>query len=150
MARGLAEVQVYGLDQFRRAIRRVDDGLGKALGQAHKTLGELIIARSESRRSRMASRFPSYRADVVKVKPSANQRRMQVTVRPAAAETGIRRHPVFGVWMDQTEFRRRVWPAENRSGWLIRPTINENRPQIANEYLDAVAALARREGFEVT
>lgn len=138
-------IRVDGLDEFRKGLRQLGGKeLGKALGQRNKKLGALIVQWSDRRRSQMASRFPSYDAPVVKIKPSANQRRLLITIRPGAAEEGIKRHPVFGRWMNQDDFVRRVWPVPNRDGWVVRPTVDERGQDIADEYLSAVTDLARR------
>lgn len=137
-------VSVEGLDEFRANLRRIDRGLGKALGQKYKEIGSFVVRMSERRRGRLAARFPSFRSDVVRVKASANQRRAQVTIRPPAAEWGAINHPVFGRSMLQTRFKRRVWPGRNRDGWLVRPTISDHDEQIAVKFKQAVDDLTRR------
>ncbi len=137
-------VSVEGLDEFRRNLRRIDRGLGKALGAKYKEIGSFVVRMSERRRSRLAGRFPSYRSDVVKVKASANQRRAQVTIRPPAAEWGAITHPVFGRDMLQSRFQRRVWAGRNQDGWLVRPTIADHDEQIALKFRQAVDALNRQ------
>ena len=136
-------ITVEGFDDLRENLRKIDDKLGKEMGKANKEIGTKIVEWTEPRRGSMAARFGSYRSKLVKIKPSANQRRVLVNVRPAAAETGIRRHPVFGTWRDQRSFKRRVWPEPDPTGYLVRPTVSDRAPQIAGIYLDALTKLAR-------
>ena len=138
-------ILIDGLDDLRRDLRTIDDKLGKELGQVHKRLGQRIIDWSQVERLTMATRFGSYRMKRLKVKPSANQRRLLVTIRPFAAESGIEAHPVFGRWVKQSSMRRRVWPRKKSTGgYLISPIVERNAQRISDEYLDAVTALARR------
>lgn len=144
MSRGEFSIQVEGLDDLRKDLKTINDQLVKEMGKVNKEIGAKIIGWTESRRSQMAVRFPSYASDVVKVKPSANQRRVLVTIKPQAAERGTLRHPVFGTWQAQSGFARKVWPAPSREGWLVRPTVDERSQMIADDYLEAVAGLARK------
>lgn len=138
-----AEIRVEGLDEFRRNIRTIDKNLGKELGKRNKEVGLEIVRLSERRRQKMAARFPSYRSKYVKIKASANQRQVQVTI-PGAAEQGIKRHPVYGRWMDQTRFVRRVWPEPRREGFVVRPTVGDESEKIGELYLVQVSEFARR------
>lgn len=129
---------------MRKNLRRIDDKLGKTLGQVHKRLGTRIIEWTEGRQGVMAIRFGSYRMDKLKIKPSANQRRLLITVRPFAAESGIDSHPVFGRWVKASGMRRRVWPEKKKTGgYIVAPIIERKASQITDEYLQAVAKLAR-------
>lgn len=138
----MSTVYLDGLDEFRRNINSIDKGLGKELGQHNKTIGKEVVRLSERRRNQMASRFPSYRSRYVKIKASASQRQVQVTI-PGAPEQGIRRHPVYGRWMNQADFRRRVWPKERKSGWVVRPTVEEEHDLIAGLYVEVITDFAR-------
>ena len=140
----MIHIRVEGLDDLRRGLRSIDNKLGKELGQRNKEVGQFVVSEADRRRRRMASKFPSYGASVLKVKPSANQRRGQVTITPAAAEWGTTRHPVFGRDMPQTRFKRKVWPAPNSGGWMVYPTVVEKEKEIADLYLDAVMTLVRK------
>ena len=137
-------IRVEGFDELRQGLRNIDADLGKELGRTNRTVGAKVAAWSESSRSSMAARFPSYRSRAVTVKPSANQRRVMVSVRPAAAEYGTDRHPVFGRWQSQATFSRKVWPLSSRDGWLVAPTIARHESAIADDYLAAVGDLAAR------
>ena len=138
-------IVLEGMDDIRKNLRAIDNKLGKELGQVHKRLGARIIAWSQVERLTMGARFGSYRMKRLKVKPSANQRRLLVTIRPFAAESGIEAHPVFGHWVKQSSMQRRVWPRKKSTGgYLISPIVERNAQQISDEYLDAVTALARR------
>lgn len=141
------DIQVENLDEFRKGLKQLGGrDLQKEMGKANKDVGRRIIALSEGRQRRLAGRWGSYRSRVVKVRPSASQRRLQITVRPGAAERGARRHPVFGRWMDQSSFSRRVWPREVRGegGYLVRPTVLENIDEVGEIYIDTIGRFARR------
>lgn len=137
-------IQVENLDHIRRGLRQIDSDLGRVLGQKNKAVAALVGRLAQRKKSQLAGRFPSYESRAVKISPSANQRRVQVTVRPAAAEWGATVHPVFGRFQSQASFRRKVWPGWGREGFLIRPTVTENEREIAQEYLEAVSRLARQ------
>lgn len=146
---------VEGLSDFRRAAKAVGDGMPKAVGQANKRIGELVIDRSSTRRTGLQSRYRSYSHSVTKLKAKAVQAGVSIMVTPAAAETGARRHPVFGVWRDQSDFKKRVWPEEkkgalrgrNNDGWLIYPTVEREYEEIGTAYLEEIAELARARGI---
>lgn len=138
------DIRVEGFNDLRRRIKQVDADLDKELGREWKRIGGKVVGWSESRRHALEGRFPSYGADVVKVKPSASRKYLQVTVRPQAAERGTRRHPVFGTWMAQSTFKRRVWPDESRDGWLVRPTVDEHLDDITDDVEQTLQRLARR------
>lgn len=137
-------IRFEGLDELRQGLRRVDGMWGKELGQVNKSIGTQVVRWSEDRQSQMSSQYPSYRSGVVSVKASANQRRVEVNVRPGSAESGTARHPVFGRWMDQSLFSRRVWPDKSQEGWLVNPTLVEHEDRIGEEYLEAVTGLIRK------
>lgn len=148
-------ILVEGMDQIRRDIRSIDGKLGKTVGQANRKVGQFVVDRADRRRSALSGRFPSYRSRIVRIRASANQRRVEVTVRPAAAEYGTKVHTVFGRRVPAWEMRRRVWPAWSGNQWtegsgaggevgfMVIPTIRKDGEQIVDEYLEAVASLVR-------
>ena len=137
-------ITLDGMEDVRKNLRRIDDKLGKALGQVHKRLGVRIIKWTMAQRAVMGVKYGSYRMDRLKLKPSANQRRLLITVRPFAAESGIEAHPVFGNWVKQSSMSRRVWPPKKSgSGYLVAPVIEAKAKLITEEYLEAVSKLAR-------
>lgn len=136
---------VDGLKEFTRGVRKIEAGLGKELGRANKDVGIEIIKLVEKQRSRMASRYPSYRSKFVRIRPSATQRNVTITVRPGAAELGSRRHPVYGRWQNQSGFKRRVWPREVRpvTGYLVRGVVSDNVDDVAQVYVERIGRFAR-------
>jgi hypothetical protein len=139
-----AEIRVDGMDELRKNLRTLGGkDLGKQLGKRHKDIGLEIVRLSEKRRQKMAARYPSYRSKYVKIKASANQRQVQVTI-PGAPEQGMKRHPVYGRWLDQTSFKNRVWPEPRREGWVVRPTVGDEAETIGEMYLVEVEKFARR------
>ena len=135
-------IVLEGMDDIRKNLRAIDNKLGKELGQVHKRLGARIIAWTQIERLTMGARFGSYKSKRLKVKPSANQRRLLITIRPFAAESGIEAHPVFGRWVKQSRMKRRVWPPKKSTGgYLVAPVVERKAAQISDEYLDAVTKL---------
>lgn len=152
----MPQLVLEGLSDFRRSVKAVGDGMPKALGQANKRIGTMIGNKAEGRQSSLRSKYRSYSQSVTKIKPKGLQTGISIQVSPAAAETGARRHPVFGVWRDQSTFKRQVWPNEkkgafkgrNADGWLIHPTVEQHFDEIGQAYLEEIAALARARGLE--
>jgi hypothetical protein len=152
----MPQLVVDGLSEFRRNAKAIGDGMPKALGQANKRIGQRVGSLAERKRSALRSRYRSYSDSVTKIKPKGLQTGVSIQVSPAAAETGARRHPVFGVWRDQSKFKKQVWPNEkkgafkgrNADGWLLYPTIEENFDEIGEAYIEEIAALARARGLE--
>jgi hypothetical protein len=142
----MAEVYIDGLEQFRRGLRTIDAGLGRELGKVNKDVGREIVQLSTRRVATLDGRFPSYRSKVFRMSASANQRQVIVTIRPGAAEAGARRHPVFGRWQNQTEFRSRVWPKElpKGKGYVVRPTVEDQGDVIGAIYVDQISDFARK------
>lgn len=141
------EFEVDGLKEMRRGLKQLGGSqLQREMGKANKEVGKRIVSLSRSRQTSLAGRYGSYRSRVVKIRPSASQARLQVTVNPGAAERGARRHPVYGRWQDQADFRRRVWPREIRGddGYLVRPTVQEHSAEIGEVYVEEIGRLARR------
>lgn len=137
-------LRVEGMEELRKGLRNISPQLGKELGKANKEIGVEVVGWSDRRLSAMRSRYGAYAMRRLKVKGSANQRRVIVTVKPGMAERGGKRHPVFGEWMPQSAFKKRVWPEPRREGYLVRPTVAEREPEIADLYIEAVGGLARR------
>jgi hypothetical protein len=142
----MAEVYVDRLDEFRRGLRRIDSGMGRELGKVNKDVGFEIVKLSKRKVALLDGRYPSYSSKVLKIKPSANQRQVIVTITPGAAEAGARRHPVFGRWQNQAQFSRRVWPKEiaKGQGYVVRPTVEEQGEQIGAIYVDQISDFARK------
>lgn len=138
-------VEVENLGEFRRGLRRIETGLGKELGKANKDVGAEIVKLVDRRRRQLSGRYGSYRSKKVRVRPSASQRNVTITVRPGAAEMGARRHPVYGRWLDQARFDRRVWPPQLKGGQghLVRPTITEHVDDVAEIYVERIGRFAR-------
>lgn len=130
------------MEEFRSNLRTIDKQLGRQLGKKNEEVADKVVELSEKRLALLSGKYPSYRSGYVRMKGSANQRKVQVRIQ-GAAEQGIARHPVFGRWQDQSEFARRVWPKPNRGGYVVRPTVEEQAPVIGEIYLDEISEFAR-------
>ena len=122
------EIEVDGLKEFQRAARRsVDQNLGKRLGQANKSIGQLVISRLS----------PSPNAASVgqgagaAVRASAAKREVLLRVGGAHRKGNA---PVMQ-WG-----RRPLHPFANRGNRPhIRETVERNRSEIETAYLKAVS-----------
>lgn len=139
-----ASIRVDGMSELRAGLRTIDDGIGREVGKTNRAVGTQVAALTAVKIAELSGRYPAYKSDYVKVRASASQRQVQVTI-PGAAEIGIARHPVYGNWVSQTAMRRRVWPPPNAgSGYVVKPTVEDNDELIAGTYLAAIESLVRR------
>lgn len=145
-------LRVEGLDEWRRALRAVD--ATSEVKQANLALGQMVVGWAEERRRALAADYPLYRK--VQIKPSKNQREVQVTVGPKEfgyqAEFGAYTHNVFGRRMLVWDMQRRVVPlwtgnqyswgagavSDLTSGLMVLPSIAEHRTEIEDAYQQAM------------
>lgn len=94
----LMTVRVRGLDEFRRELRKVDKGFGKAFGKANKKLGGRIVGKAQPAVKRLPS--PGGAVSVGGIRPSAKQRALVIRLNPRKAllanVLGTKSHMVFG------------------------------------------------------
>jgi hypothetical protein len=129
-----AEFYIEGLDDFRKALRKVDSSYGKRIGQINKRAGEKV-ARDAS--SRYAQHYTprSGRAQRT-IKASAAQRQAQVKIGAARApyvvgqEFGSNRYPQFA-------------PGTGKQGRFLYPAVREETPKLVDEYLKELDDVAR-------
>lgn len=152
----MVSVRVDGMDDLYKALRQVN--MTPLLRGVHRSIGQFVIDKAGPRLSNLRGEFPAYKK--VRLNRSASTRQVQVIVGPKAlgfaAEFGAYTHEVFGRYMWQDDFKRRVWPfwsgnqwtlgTGETSGYIVLPTIAEHRDEIFNLYLDMVDK-ATREAF---
>jgi hypothetical protein len=129
MAGGFGEVRVEGLKEFQAAARRATDtGLPKRLGEANRSIGQLVISKLS----------PSPDASAVgegagaAVRASAAKREVLLRV-GGAHRAGKSPQMQWGKLPGPLAFRSR--PARP----YIRETVESNRDEIEQAYLKAVA-----------
>jgi hypothetical protein len=154
---------ILGLDEFRRNLRKIDVGLGKELGQFNKQVGTHVLDHADKRRQALKGRYGSYSTRWkggrgVTLKASSDQRRVSVTVRPAAAEFGLDGHKVFGRYYANRDLKRQVWPVwsgnqfvstvDSGVGYMVFPTIRDELPQIVDFYVSGITEFARSKAVQ--
>lgn len=137
MAKRPARLEVEGLREFNRAVRKsTDRGLKKRIGQSNKEIGRLIISKLKPRPVPQAVGSGAGAA----VRPSATAR--EVVLRVGGKH---RTHPPFQQWG-----RTHVSSA---GGAPPRPfilgTAQDHRKEIEEAYLDGIAT-AMRPAFHKT
>jgi len=108
-----ARVEVKGLRELNRDLRRIDRALGKRTQRALKRVSEEVV---EDIRSRMTTREGRLGAKGAKgVRARATQRKAKIALLGSnpvirGLEFGAIVHPVFGRRMLQRDMARRVFP----------------------------------------
>ena len=131
MARRNGEIYVENLREFQRAARRSsDEELPKRLGQAHKDIGRLVISKLQPRPTPEAVGSGAGAA----VRPSASKREVLLRVGGKHRNTD-----------SKAKTRRLQWGKTQRGDFSnpparphIRGTVEANRAEIEQAYLDAV------------
>ena len=146
MARGkFGEIEINNADwkRFQRGIRRaVDTDLPKRLGQANKSIGQLVISRLSPRPDPAAVGAGAGAA----VRASASRREVLLRVGGKHRENASLPHPT----KSKARYALAAWG--RRSGGFfgrrpkrphIRETVERNRPEIEQAWLDAVGQALR-------
>lgn len=120
-------VKVEGLTELRKALKAVDAGLPKELGQVHRKLGDMVVTEAQARARGLggvaAKSAPSLRA-------ASQAARAQITLGGArapyalGAEFGSGRYKQFKPWRG----------SDADAGYFLYPTIRANRDRITEEY----------------
>ena len=127
-------VHIEGVRELSRLLRKMGDkDLPKQLGQVHKSIGEMVIARAGGARTGVGSG----RGETIR--PSASTREVLLRVGGSHRAQSPRRRQ-WGV--------TQRWPGGQAPQ---RPHLIEKarqiEPQIEAEYLDGVETIIRRAGF---
>lgn len=151
-------VEIEGLDEFRRDLRRVNPALGKAIQRAHKTISTKVANEVRPAVQRLPS--PGGTRAVRGITPRATQKHAQIAFSRAQARKplwanilGAYVHPVFGRRFPVKKMKRRIWQPHLGSHWQPEqlygagPVLKHARDTFAaDEYLDAFTD-ALREAF---
>lgn len=132
-----ARIDTSDLRLLKIRVAALQGRLDPELGQINQRVGRMVENRAEARKT---GRFGAYR--IAQITHSATQQGVRMSVWPAAAEVGSTLHPVFGRFLPQAGFKRRVWPLPDRTGYLVRPEAEDDR--VADEYGDSIRKLADR------
>jgi hypothetical protein len=129
MAGKFGEIEVEGLKEFQSAARRaVDSGLPKRLGEANKSIGQLVISRLSP------SPDPSAVGTGAGAAVRASAAKREVLLRVGGAHrAGKSPQMQWGRQPGPMAFRSR--PARP----YIRETVESNRDEIEQAYLKAVS-----------
>lgn len=134
-------VQIHGLNEFRRALNRVDRQLGRQIGQVNKRLGERVAVNA---RARYARHYSVRRGRVPRsIRASASQTKMQVKI-------GRKTVPyALGQEFGSDRFRQfRPWTGKGPGGKgshgrFFYPAIREETEGIRRDYLDELDKVVR-------
>lgn len=127
-------LHIEGVRQLNRLLRRVGGReLQKELGQVHRSIGEMVIARAGGARTGVGSG----RGETIR--PSAATREVMLRVGGSHRASDPRRHQ----WG-----RVQKWPGGQapRRPYLIQKAM-DIQPQIERAYLDGVEQVIRRAGL---
>ena len=132
-------LDVKGLDDLRRELRKVDPQLNRGLGRINKEAGELVASESRSRAIGIGS---SAAKGAKSIKASAKSRAVIVALGGARApwEIGSEFGSKQGPGKKQfPPFTGNQWtPNAGSSGYFLMPAIRDTRPQFERVYLDAL------------
>lgn len=134
-------IRVEGLDDFRRALRKVDGALGKKIGQINKAAGQKVVAAA---RSAYGQHYRARRGRVpASIRASAAQSAAKITIGRATVpyalgqEFGSNRHPQFAPWTGPAPGGR------GSRGRFFYPAIREESPKLVDDYLKVLDDVAR-------
>lgn len=112
--------RIEGIDDLRRALRGIDRGLGRAIGQANKRVASVYVDRARPKiPTNQASRTGLEKG----ISARARQKDIALAIRSTArrptiaAVLGSNVHPVYGRNYPQAVFRRRVWQPWLGNNW---------------------------------
>lgn len=129
-------VRIDGLDEFRRSLARAGVDTKKAIGEANRKVGGLVVDEAKAR----APRAPNARqaaAAAASLRAASQQARVLVRL-------GSSRIP-FALGAEHGSDRFRQFPAhKGKGGYWFWPAVEALRPEIADSYLDRIEQAARQ------
>ena len=129
-------VQVEGLREFQRELRKLGDDLPRELAAANKQVAELVVDKAQRRAATVS---PGARKSAESLSAARMQRiaaiRLGGNRHPYAAgyEFGSIRHPQFPPWRG----------SDANAGYFLYPTIRRENDAIVEVYADLIDAIAR-------
>lgn len=144
------QIQVKGLDELARELRRVDPRLVKQLTKAHKEISTKVAGKAQSKVSGLP--VPRGGQAAAGIKPRAGQKKATIALLGSnpvvrAAVMGTEVHWVFGRPVRAGSMMRRVWQPWVGNDWTaeeglygVSPAIAEAIPGILDTYADHIEA----------
>lgn len=143
-------VEIRGIDELRRALRKISPQLSKTLQIAHKKISTEVVAKVKPAVSRLPS--PGGSKAVRGITPRATQKSAEIAFSGAARNKplmasilGSEVHPVYGRYYAVDSMKRRLWRPHLGNSWKpedlygVGPVLEEaQKTFIYDEYLDAV------------
>lgn len=148
MTRIDSRVEVKGLADLRRELRRVNDQLPKELGNVNHKVAEYVIDRAtgrastalEHRAARTMSAARQQRAAIIRLGGAKNPEALGAEF---GAGQNIARQTSRGSVRGWNQFRPWRGSGPDAGYWLF-PTIRQDTPQIIEMYLKMIDELTRR------
>lgn len=151
-------VEVHGLDELRKSLRRITPALSKQLQVANKTISTKLVPKLQGAVRSLPS--PGGFRTGGGIRPRATQKSAtiaflgsQATKPLQASVLGSNVHPIFGRLVPASSMSRRLWRPHLGNSWTpeqlygVGPIFRTTAEQFApDEYLDAVID-AIEEGF---
>lgn len=141
-------LEVRGMDEFIRGIKKADAQLPKEVTKAHKVISTKVAGKAADRVSGLSS--PRSSSAAAGIKPRAGQKYARIVVSgpfALAAVMGTKVHPVFGRRVLASSMARRVWADWVGNDWTpeeglygVSPVIADAMPGIIDTYADAIYA----------
>jgi len=155
-------IEIVGLRDFRRDLRKLDSRLPKYVGKAHRAIAKEVGLAARS--AVATSAYPGLRRHAARgVRWSGKQTEAAIRLKAGtgaiAQERGTKYHWVFGRRVRASSMRRRVFPPWVGNKWeggafgsfgsgghFAAVTVERHLPTIEDHYLDYVID-ALREAF---
>jgi hypothetical protein len=141
-------IEVEGLDEFARAMRRVDPRIGKALQKAHKEIAGKVAGKVAGGVDRLGT--PRASAAAMGVRARAGQKDASIALLGSnkfirATTMGTRVHHVFGRPIPVARMARPVFQPWVGTDWSaeeglygVSPAIRASIPTVADTYAEAI------------
>jgi len=141
-------IEVEGLDELAKELRRIDPRLNKELQKAHKEIAADVAEKASRRVAGLAG--PRSSAAAGGIRPRAGQKKATVALLGSnpyvrAAVMGAEVHWVFGRPIRQESMMRRVWKPWVGNDWTaeeglygVSPAITAAIPGILETYADRI------------
>lgn len=143
------QVEVKGLDEFAKELRRIDPRLAKALSKGHKEIASDVAAKAQRKVTGLRSPRSGRAATGVRARATAkNATIVLLGSNPVvrAAVMGAEVHWVFGRPIRQSSMLRRVWQPWVGNDWTaeeglygVSPAIREAIPGVIETYAERIS-----------
>lgn len=143
-------VDIRGIDELRKALRKVSPQLSKTLQKAHKKIATEVVAKVKPAVSGLSS--PGGSRAVGGIRPRATQKSAEIAFLGSARNKplmatilGSDVHPVYGRYYAADSMKRRLWKPHLGNSWQpqqlygVGPVLEKaQKTFIYDEYVDAV------------